>query len=60
MFKLDYLLLNYILNIFPWPNNAGYGSGAYAKLIIILLFGQQVFNIVYSRKKAKGGNKNVG
>lgn len=58
MFKLDFILANFILDLFPWSNHMLDGFGIYAKLIIILLFGQQVFNIVYSYKvKKKGGRK---
>lgn len=52
MFKLDLIVLDYI---FPWSNNAFYGFGFYAKFIIILLVGLQIFNIIYDHKK--GGNK---
>lgn len=53
MFKLDLMFLDFI---FPWPNNAAYGFGGYAKLIIIILTAQQIFNIVYAAKH-KGGKK---
>ena len=60
MFKLDYLFINYILNLFPWDNYSLYGFGIYAKLILLLLLGQQIFNIVYDYKvKKKGGKKNA-
>lgn len=56
MFKLDILLIKIVLDLFPWPDNAFYGFGIYAKFILLLLFGQQVFNIIYLRKKG-GKNK---
>lgn len=59
MFKLDILAVNFILNLFPWSNYALYGFGIYAKFILLLLFGQQAFNIVYAAKYKKGGKKNV-
>ena len=54
MFKLDLIILDYI---FPWSNYAFYGFGIYAKFIITLLFGQQVFNIVYDSKKKRSEGK---
>jgi len=53
MFKLDLLALDLI---FPWSNSAVYGFGLYAKFIIILLTGQQFFNIIDAFKH-KGGKK---
>lgn len=53
MFKLDLVVLDLI---FPWSNNAVYGFGGYAKFIIILITGQQLFNIIYASKH-KGGKK---
>lgn len=59
MFKLDVWAVNFVLDIFPWSNYSLYGCGIYVKLILLLLFGQQVFNIVYAAKKKKGGKKRV-
>lgn len=61
MFKLDLMLLDLI---FPWSNYVFYGLGIYAKFILILVFGQQIFNVVYDHKskknkKKKGGKGNV-
>lgn len=57
MFNLDILALNSLKQlynkIFPWPDHAFYGFGAYAKFIICLFVFQQCFNIVYAYKVKK-------
>lgn len=64
MFKLDLFFIEYVLDLFSWENYSFYGCGIYVKLILLLLFGQQIFNIVYDNKskknkKKKGGKGNV-
>lgn len=58
MFNLDLFVLNYLSDlIFPWSNHALFGFGIYAKYLISLKFGQQVFNILYDYNHKGGKNK---
>lgn len=62
MFTLDFIVLDVFKQlynkIFPWPDNALYGFGIYAKFIISLYFLQQVFYIIYAYKVKKKGGAN--
>lgn len=57
MFKLDYIFVNLILDLFPWKNYDMYGFGIYAKFLLLLLFAQQVFIVVYAAKNKEKRRK---